>query len=238
MAGLVHGGGGPPGPEGFGIYLARDDWQTGGDADLQLLFDDPGFVDAEPVAVYRRGLQASGPPVPAHGDARPVGPPSQGGRLYHGPVGQALNSTLFISPHEDMPGVETDAGQKPIFAAPPQDSIRELRVYVSHRDRFDDPEQARIAGGWELLMRLPVQQSSSFDTSLPAGTPAVLAGFGGDGRVMRWTTGPHDSQGRQATFYAFAGDHYSGVRPGMFHFCLGCHPGHSHLGSHNHAEQR
>jgi len=67
----------------------------------------------------------------------------------------------------------------------------------------------------------------------------VLAGFTQAGKVMRWTTAAKDSEGRQASFYAFAGDHYSAVRPLGKHFCIGCHPGHSSLAraGHNHAEQ-
>ena len=45
-----------PAPGRYGLYLAADDWQgaplTADHAKLQLLFDDPSFVDAEPVAVY------------------------------------------------------------------------------------------------------------------------------------------------------------------------------------------
>jgi hypothetical protein len=69
--------------------------------------------------------------------------------------------------------------------------------------------------------------------------PMVLAGFSSEGRVVRWTTPAKDSQGRQATFYAFAGDHYTAVRPAGKHFCLGCHPGHTSMGrgDHQHAER-
>jgi hypothetical protein len=74
---------------------------------------------------------------------------------------------------------------------------------------------------------------------LPTDTPTVLAGFGPDGKVVKWTTAAKDSTGRRATFYAFAGDHYSLTAPGGRHFCVGCHPGHSGLPGtqHKHAER-
>ena len=71
--------------------------------------------------------------------------------------------------------------------------------------------------------------TGSVGMHLPADVPTVLAGFNQTGRVARWTTAAKDSQGRQATFYAFAGDHYSAVQPVGKHFCTGCHPGHSGL---------
>ena len=48
-----------------------------------------------------------------------------------------------------------------------------------------------------------------------------------------------DSAGRQASFYAIAGDHYSLTAPGGRHFCVGCHPGHSGMApaDHHHAER-
>ena len=53
------------------------------------------------------------------------------------------------------------------------------------------------------------------------------------------TTAAKDSEGRQAGFYAFAGDHYSLTSAGGRHFCVGCHPGHSGmpLAQHRQAEQ-
>src|SRR5262249_20812434 len=39
----------------FGLYLAPEDW-TGAPPVPQVLFDDPAFVDAEPVAVYARAV--------------------------------------------------------------------------------------------------------------------------------------------------------------------------------------
>jgi hypothetical protein len=85
-----------------------------------------------------------------------------------------------------------------------------------------------VPGAWELLIDAPIT-GESVGVRVPAGTPTVLACFDKDGKVAQWTTPAKDSLGRQATFYAFAGDHYSVTRPMGKHFCIGCHPGHSGL---------
>ena len=81
---------------------------------------------------------------------------------------------------------------------------------------------------------------NAFGATLPVGVPTVLAGFGKDGKVVKWTTAAKDSAGHRATFYAYAGDHYNGARPNGKTTCIGCHPGHSGLDpeDHNHAERR
>src|SRR5262249_33610744 len=54
-----------PEPGAYGLYLASDDWPeqdgpaTPAQIDLKMLFDDPDFVDAEPVAVYARKIDAN-----------------------------------------------------------------------------------------------------------------------------------------------------------------------------------
>ncbi len=196
-------------------------------------------MDAEPVAVYAR-----------HSKLWPtkIAPPKEetktdelrlaNGTIYRGPSGTVFNSGLYTFQHGDLPGQKTDIGQGPIFAQPPKNSIHSIKIYASHRDRFDDPVKPRNAGEWELLIDAPVS-GDSVGTRVPAGVPTVLAGFDRSGRVARWTTDAKDSKGRQASFYAFAGDHYSATRPMGKHFCIGCHPGHSSLAraDHNHAEK-
>jgi hypothetical protein len=138
----------------------------------------------------------------------------------------------------DLVSQRTDAGNRPIFDGPPRGSIDHVRIYASQRDRFDDPVQPRLPGGWELLVKAPVT-ASSFRAGVPAEVPTVLAGFTSDGRVVRWTTPAQDRAGQQATFYAYAGDHYSVMPAGGVTFCTGCHPGHSGLNrsEHDHAER-
>jgi hypothetical protein len=232
-----------PPPARYGLYLAADDWGPAGEGSaerigLTLLFDDPDLVDAEPVAAYARQMrEASNPDPPAPASAESLR--LAGGRDYHGPVGQVFNSGVYLALMPDQPGQRTDAGRGPVFDRPPEKSIDHLRVYASYRDRFDDPDRPRVEGGWELLARAPVREDGGVGFTIPTGVPTVLAGFDKDGKVASWTTPAADAAGRRATFYAYAGDHYSGARPGARHFCTGCHPGHSGVAAyqHDHAER-
>ena len=61
---------------------------------------------------------------------------------------------------------------------------------------------------------------------MPVGSPTLLVGMGADGQVVS-ATGAADAAGRRGKFYAFAGDHVSGTRAGGYHFCTGCHTGHT-----------
>jgi hypothetical protein len=213
-------------PGSYGIYLTSDGAWGDADARLTLLFDDPGLVDAEPVAIYARRSSSWGAiPAPAvtSGSA----------------TGNVFNKALYSFFNGELPGQQTDLGEGPIFDVPPAQSLHSIRVYASRRDQFDDPVRPRVPGSFELLTESRVNNHTSFGARLPAGVPTVLAGFTQEGRVLRWTTAAKDAQGRQASFYAFAGDHYSAVRPQGKHTCTGCHPGHSALprGGQNHAEQ-
>lgn len=229
-----------PSPGRYGIYLTSDDKWGDTDASLTLLFDDPELVDAEPVAVYARQSKFwPTKPTPTPTDAAPADELRlANGTIYRGPAGTLFNSALYAFQVGDLPGQQTDIGAGPIYDRPPTNSIHTIRVYASRRDRFDDPVKPRVVGEWELLVDAPVT-GDTLGARLPAGVPTVLAGFDQAGRVVRWTTAAKDSKGRQATFYAFAGDHYSAVGPLGKNFCIGCHPGHSSLGrsDHNHAEK-
>jgi len=116
--------------------------------------------------------------------------------------------------------------KEPIFNPVPKDLIETIRVYASHRDQFDAPEQPRVHGDFELLIETPVEEDA-FTFRVPPGSPTVLAGFDAEGRVAHWKSTAENDAGEKATFFAFAGDHYSGARPGFTHFCTGCHTGHS-----------
>jgi hypothetical protein len=224
------------------LYIASTDWPENGDpADpdavgLRLLFDDPEFVDAEPVGVYPRKIffASQGQPDPPGKD---VVLRLEGNRDYRGPMGRMLASGLYNAMMNDLPGQQTDTGEGPVFSPPPAESIRKVKIYASHRDRFDDPANLRVSGNWELLLELPA--GDAVNTFLPTDTPTVLAGFGADGKVVQWESSARDSTGTIAKFYAFAGDHYSLTAFGGKHFCVGCHPGHSGLpkSQHKHAEQ-
>ena len=220
-------------PGRFGIYISSDAWPADTSAtmtqvNMRLLFDDPELVDAEPVAVYARKIEAyddvkSG----AEGDTPRDGELSLvNGRTYRGPLGTVFATALFDLQRADLPGQRSDLDQGPIFDAPPRGSIDHLRIYAAHRDRFDDPVKPRIPGTWEFLLKVPVKDGQA-GGQIPVGSPTVLAGFDKEGHVVRWTTTPRDSLGRQATFYAYAGDHYSLVKPLGRPFCTGCHAGHN-----------
>jgi len=232
-----------PEPGRFGIYLATANWPeadspTNADAlGLRLLFDDPELVDAEPVAVYHRKVTLA-PPQPQE----PASPDKElslaGDRAYHGPTGLVMATGLSSAMMNDLPGQSTDTGERPIFGPPPQNSIHKIKVFASRRDQFNDPKKPRIPGQWELLLVLPAKDA--VNGTLPTDCPTVLAGFGIDGKVVRWATGAKDASGKRGEFYAIAGDHYSLTAPGGKHFCVGCHPGHSGIprSQHQHSEQR
>ena len=64
---------------------------------------------------------------------------------------------------------------------------------------------------------------------LPVGAPTLLVGAGPEGQVAS-AIGAADAKGQRGKFYAFAGDHVSGTRPGGYHVCTGCHTGHTFPG--------
>src|SRR5262249_56346345 len=98
-------------------------------------------------------------------------------------------------------------------------------------DRFDQPEIARVSGEGERLLAVPRSERGALRALVPAmgRSASVLAGLDENGKVAKWTSSARDSAGRSATFFAIAGDHYSGVRPDGYHFCLGCHTGHTFI---------
>jgi hypothetical protein len=236
------------GAHDYGVWLCRDDWDasatSGNTADMRLLFDDPDFVDAEPVAVYARRFDRWMDAT----ESPPLGEPPQitfaDGRKYEGPSGTVFGSSLYVSQHADAPGQLFPNRDRPFFVAPPKGELDHIRVYASHRDRFDDPVKPRVNGKWELLLKVPVK-NETFGAQVPAGVPFVLAGFDRSGRVLSWTNDPPPPAREgvptppQTRIFAFAGDHYSAARLGGKHFCVGCHPGHSGLGrdDHRHAER-
>jgi hypothetical protein len=234
-----------PEPGAYGLYISKDDWPEGtGPADpsqveLKTLFDDPDLVDAEPVAVYERPFDRHPAAATVGGATPPATLSLAGGRTYVGPMGQVfatgLDSPTYMG---ELPGQKTDAGTGPVYAGPPAGAIDHLRIYAARRDRFDDPVRPRVPGEWEMMLKVPVKGGAAA-TWAPADAPSVLAGYDREGRVVRWTTPVKDAAGRSATFYAYAGDHYSLTRPLGRHFCVGCHPGHSGVppDSHKHAER-
>ena len=56
----------------------------------------------------------------------------------------------------------------------------------------------------------------------------ALVGLDAEGKVAKWdgvATGDRPAR----TYFAYAGDHYSGVRPNSYNYCNGCHTGHTFI---------
>jgi hypothetical protein len=101
--------------------------------------------------------------------------------------------------------------------------------YAAHRDRFDDPVRPVVRGTLEKLHQAEVTPTGGIRATLPVGAPTLLVGVGPDGKVAS-AVGAADAKGNRGRFYAFAGDHVSGTRPRGYHFCTGCHAGHTFAG--------
>lgn len=189
-----------------------------------MIFDDPEWVDAEPVVVLPRKIH-------------PLGKKSNAEFQGSEKEGLVFATALNYSAMAALPGQVTDSGVGPIFNPPPQGLIQELRIFASERDRFDHPEIARVQGKLHLLSTLKVKDNSASGW-VSCGQPTLLAGFDAQGKVAQWNSEAKDSQGRQNSTLGFAGDHYSLIGAGKKHFCVGCHPGHSGLapGDHKHNE--
>ncbi len=184
----------------------------------EMIFDDPEFVDGEPVVVLPRKIM---PTVTSSGQELVV-PSGQEDK------GLIFATSLNYSAMENLPGQLTDLGGGPIFNPPPAGLIHQLRFFSSPRDRFDDPKIPRVITNHSPISKLNVIAESA-NGWVPAGTPTLLAAFDSQGKIASWTSNAKDSNGRQSTTLGFAGDHYSLINSGKKHFCVGCHPGHSGL---------
>jgi hypothetical protein len=209
----------------YGLYMAGDDWAVPPAA--EPLFDDPRLCDAEPVAAYPRELSPG--PRAREPSAAAIDPPPPllrlaGGREYRGPMGYFENiaaAAAVRSPIPWQPAGPADPRRDPLVPPPP--GLAAMVVYANRRDRFDHPTEPRVPGRWELLATVRMDDPNDFRAWLPSDplVPVALAGLDAGGKVVRWA-------GRGgATYYAFAGDHASGVRAGGYHYCNGCHAGHT-----------
>lgn len=216
-------------PGAYGLHVGPE---SGDPAGVRPLFDDPALVDAEPVAVYPRGTAKSGPWEPAPEAARQSRPARLRlvrERDYDGPAGLIENNAISQTLPDPFPGQATDTGERPVVPPPP--NVKSVVVYAAHRDRFDDPERPRVPGEWEKLLVAPLDKFGTLHAWVPASptVPTVLAGLDADGKVAKWTGTARDSAGRSGVYYAIAGDHYSGTRVNGYHFCIGCHSGHTFI---------
>jgi len=220
----------------YAIYAVSDSWTTG-KLKPQMIFDDPNFVDAEPVAVYHRQfipeVRRLKPPTVGSYD-RPKHLTLASGEKYSGPMGYLENiamSTAIRNPipwHDRTDGKPVDPRKNPLVSPPP--NVTSVAVYSAGRDRFDDPEKNRVEGTWEKRLVHPLPSKDDFSAWVPSDPlkPSVLVGLDAEGKVAKWdgvATGDRPAR----TYFAYAGDHYSGVRPNSYNYCNGCHTGHTFI---------
>ena len=77
---------------------------------------------------------------------------------------------------------------------------------------------------------LPVKGQDQLTGWVPSDPlrPSVLVGLDDMGKVARWIGQPSGNRPPR-TYFAFAGDHYSGIRPNGYQYCNGCHTGHTFI---------
>ncbi len=218
-------------PNDYGIYLAgTEDWSDkpdGPSTPITLLFNDPELIDAEPVAVYVRPIEAGLIRTPTSWPTDTVKEiPLSDGKMYKGEAAKLESRQLTSVAVAEFPGQKPKTGEGPIFPIFPSQSIKKIVFYVSHRDRFDDPEKSIVRGTLEKLHETPViRNGDAFETAVPIGSPTLLVGVDGEGKIVQ----VESKSGSK--FYAYAGDHVSGARPGGYTFCTGCHTGHTFGGN-------
>jgi hypothetical protein len=221
-------------PTSFGIYEVSDEWATGTPVP-RLLFDDPDLVDAEPVAVYPRRFitepRRVTPPL-AEVYSPPKGLELASGAPYTGAMGYLENIAISQAIRNPIPWHDRSGGERidprvnPLVSPPP--NVASVAVYSAGRDRFDDPDRRRVPGAWEKQLVFPVAGKDDLRAWVPSDPlrPSVLVGMDDDGKVARWT-GAASGNRPAKTYFAYAGDHYSGIRPNGYHYCNGCHTGHT-----------
>ena len=218
----------------YAIYTVADRW-TDDKLKARLIFDDPKYVDAEPVAVYARQFVPESrrlkPPMVEKQEA-PAHIKLASGEKYSGPMGYIENiaiSTAIRNPipwHDRTDGKPVDPRRNPLIAPPP--NVASIAVYSAGRDRFDDSEKMRVPGTWEKRLVHPLPSKDDLRAWLPSDPlkPSVLVGLDAQGKVAKWD-GVATPERPARSYFAYAGDHYSGVRPNSYNYCNGCHTGHT-----------
>jgi hypothetical protein len=223
---------GTPDLPGYGLAsVPLDGWPADPAAagEVRTLFDDPDLIDAEPVAAYPRPVAEGRLNFPQSWDPDLVKAFRVLAGPYSGPAGEVEARQLTDPVTGQFPGQRADGPDAgPVVPNFPQGSIRRVDFYASQRDRFDDPDRPVVRGELVKLLEAPTapRDHDSLKVILPVGPPTLLVGLGADGKIVS-ATGAADAAGHRGKFYAFAGDHVSGTRPGGYHFCTGCHTGHT-----------
>jgi hypothetical protein len=222
----------------IGIYLTSDNWEDS-TTQPRLLFDDPALVDAEPVAAYAREIRKTGSLTPPEATGRDV-PNSlklNSGKSYTGPMGYLENLAVLLAIRNPIPWKPADAPagydslKNPLIPAP--ETSKKMVLFAANRDRFDDANQPRVRGKFERLIELGMDEDDTLQAWAPSDplTPTVLAGFDADGKVTTWSGTAKDKDGKTSQYAALAADHFSGTRTNGFHYCNGCHTGHTFTGA-------
>jgi hypothetical protein len=150
------------------------------------------------------------------------------------PTGYVENLAVLDANRSPIPGRKTPRGQRldprrdPVISPPA--NVHSIAFYQAHRDRFDDLEHPRIAGDWEKVLTVPLARDGALQTWVPSQPLAlvVIAGLDEEGKVARWTGKLRDATDKPISFLAYAGDHYTALRANGYHYCNGCHAGHTH----------
>jgi len=221
-------------PTSFAIYQVADDWTSGAPVP-RLVFDDPDRGDSEPVAVYARQFvpkpRRLTPPL-ADSYRAPEKIRLLSGQEYTGAMGYLENVAIKPPIRNPIPWHDRSGGQRidprvnPLVSPPP--NVRSIAVYSAGRDRFDDPDQWRIPGVWEKQMVSPLVADDDLRAWIPSDPlrPTVIVGLDERGKVARWISEASGDRPSR-TYTAYAGDHYSGILPNGYHYCNGCHTGHT-----------
>lgn len=216
----------------YGIHWMDDNWQEN-NPNQELLFDDPQFEDCDPVGVYQRNIAFAEnhlvPPI------TPRTPPDSlvlaDGKQYRGPMGYVENLAVLQEIRNPIPWYDVKNNERvdprvdPLVPPPP--NVESIAFYAAYRDRFDDPVRPRILGDWKKLAVIPIDpEEGQLDKWVPSDPlmTTVIAGLDKNGKIAKWMS---KRELDRRTFYAYAGDHYSQIRPKGFHYCNGCHTGHT-----------
>lgn len=214
------------------LYWVDDNW-SGIKPVPDVLFDDPEFHDSEPVAVYKRSivLRDNHLVEPASGRKPPASIRLVDKTDYIGPAGYIENLAILLAIRNPIPWSDISKAEridpriKP--QVPPPPNVRSIAFYGARRDSFADPDITRIKGEWRKVVEIPIKPPDgdllSWVPSIP-GETTVLAGLDKTGKIAKWEGGVGQVK---RTFFAYAGDHYSQVRKNGYHYCNGCHTGHT-----------
>jgi hypothetical protein len=219
-----------------GIYVVSDDWTV--QQTPHPIFDDPEMFDSEPVAVYIRNIESTSflpdPPI-ANLVRQPESLTMADGSQYKGPSGYIENLAVNDAIRSPIPwqsvflpsGRRRDPRYDPLI--PPPGIVFGVAVYSDHRDRFDDINQSRIRGGWDKQMILPVQTGGELQAWMPSdiNTPVKIVGLDQFGKILHSVGTTLGSNQQPGNYYAVAGDHHTFTRANGYHYCNGCHAGHT-----------